>query len=267
MKSELDEIRAEFKKTLELYSQHLSKVDRALVEDLLRRQDGNQEAAQPYLLEVFTAQGTDSESFRQFLMERSGQSPAVYDNGTHFVIYAKVTLEDLDEISRHEGVEELTGDYTGDGMGTWASSHEHTRKLEHEEKPVSDVKQNSKPKIRQERVAVAAGATVAAIALAAALLGGVTSLSSTALGAEASMLFGTVTSLSNGISPQGAIVVATDQAGGQTYSATVSGDGHYSINLPAGTYALTVGYTDGTTKTLDSVTVASGVAQELNVSF
>jgi hypothetical protein len=73
--------------------------------------------------------GTDAAKFRKYLIEKSGMSPAVYDNGTHYVIFLKLTLEKLKELSDSDDVVEVAGEYTGH-IGAYVPFHEHGKKEE-----------------------------------------------------------------------------------------------------------------------------------------
>jgi hypothetical protein len=73
------------------------------------------------MVEIFTRSGTDSEALRQRIWNTTGMMPAIYDNGTHYVINQRLTLEKLKEISDSEDVIEVTGDYTGTLTGLGAS--------------------------------------------------------------------------------------------------------------------------------------------------
>ena len=124
MMSELEEIKNGFEDTRRKYNNYLPKVDPALLEDLLRRQATEPNVPQPYMLEVFTKEGLDTDFIRQYVIGKTGSSPAIYDHGTHFAVHQTITLDELAEISEIEGVLEITGEYTGGGVGTWSASHE-----------------------------------------------------------------------------------------------------------------------------------------------
>ena len=126
MMSELEarQIRNGFEETRKRYRRYLPKVDPALLEDLLRRQTTEPDAPQTYMLEVFTEPGLDTEYIRQYVIGKTGNSPAIYDNGTHFAVHQVVTLDALAEISEEKGVLEITGEYTGGGIGSWSACHE-----------------------------------------------------------------------------------------------------------------------------------------------
>ena len=125
MLSELSEIKNEFEDLRKKYQEYLPKVDPALIDDLLKRDMDKKPGFAPmYMVEVFTESGVDPQKFREFVMARSGQCPAIYDKGTHYAIHQRLTLEELREISNAEGVIEVTGDYCG-GLGSAAPSHEH----------------------------------------------------------------------------------------------------------------------------------------------
>ena len=67
----------------------------------------------------------------EFLIQKTGQSPPIYDHGIHYAVMRRLTLENLKEISKVKAVLEVTGEYSGD-LGTWAASHEHRSSSENE---------------------------------------------------------------------------------------------------------------------------------------
>ncbi len=78
-----------------------------------------------YMVEVFTKPGVSTEEVREFIIKKTGTSPAIYDNGTHYIINQKLTIETLKEISEYNDVLEITGKYTGGIGGGGASQHEY----------------------------------------------------------------------------------------------------------------------------------------------
>jgi hypothetical protein len=79
-----------------------------------------------YIVEIFTKARTNSEQVRAIIREKTGMSPAIYDNITHFVITQKLTMEKLKEISEFDEALEITGKYIGGLGGGYGSSHEQT---------------------------------------------------------------------------------------------------------------------------------------------
>jgi hypothetical protein len=59
-----------------------------------------------------------------FIFNKTGMMPAIYDNGIHYVTKQKLTLEMLKEISDSEDLMEVTGEHTG-SIGRFGPSHEH----------------------------------------------------------------------------------------------------------------------------------------------
>jgi hypothetical protein len=123
--SELIEISDQFKTLQQKYKQYLPKVDSALIYDLFLRQMENPSVTPMYMVEVFTKPGVNTEETREFIINKTGMSPAIYDNGTHYVINQKLTIETLKEISASDDVLEITGEYIGGIRGGEASQHEH----------------------------------------------------------------------------------------------------------------------------------------------
>jgi hypothetical protein len=74
--------------------------------------------------EVFTKEGINSQKTKNFIFQKPGMMPAIYDNATNYVTNQKLTLEMLKEISDSEDILEVTGEYTG-SIGGYGPSHEH----------------------------------------------------------------------------------------------------------------------------------------------
>ncbi len=108
----VSEVRSQFSKLREVYQEILPKVDPALLNDLLEREKGAKEGI-PYTLEVFTKEGVDSEAARQYIIDKTGMAPAIFDNGTHYVTNQKLTLEMLKEVSDSDDVVEVHGSFCG----------------------------------------------------------------------------------------------------------------------------------------------------------
>jgi hypothetical protein len=88
----------------------LPKINPTLIADVIVRQQENPEPI--FMVEVFTKSGLDSEQIRNIILEKTGVTPEVYDNGTHYVTNQKLTLEMLKEISDYDDVVGVEGDYT-----------------------------------------------------------------------------------------------------------------------------------------------------------
>jgi hypothetical protein len=123
----VSEVRIQFAKLREAYAKVLPKVDPVLLNDLLEREgrsSGNSRLA--YTIEVFTREGIDVESARQYIMGKTGMAPAIFDNGTHYVTNQILTLEMLKEISDSNDVLEIHGNYCG-GVGMKGAHFEKVR--------------------------------------------------------------------------------------------------------------------------------------------
>src|SRR5918996_6499719 len=125
MSSAMLEIKDQFLELQKKYQKHLPKVDPELIDDLLLRLMENPRVAPMYMIEVFTKPGLDTGEVRSYIIGKTGMSPAIYDNGTHYVTNQELTLDMLKEISDSEDVIEVTGEYTG-GLGGYGASHEHS---------------------------------------------------------------------------------------------------------------------------------------------
>ena len=110
---EVSEIKNQFEKLQKKYQTQLPKVDPYLVYDLLLRQQKNSATLFMYNIEVFTRQAINTNAAKEYVYKKSDMVPAVYDKGTHYVTNQKLTLEILKEISDHEEVLQVSGEYTG----------------------------------------------------------------------------------------------------------------------------------------------------------
>ncbi len=130
MSSTMLEIKDHFLELQKRYQKYLPKVDPELIENLLLHQMENPRVTPFYMVEVFTKPGLNTEEVRNYIISKTGMSPAIYDNGTHYVTNQQLTLDILKEISDSEDVIEVTGEYTG-GLGSYGASHERS----HEHSP------------------------------------------------------------------------------------------------------------------------------------
>jgi hypothetical protein len=120
---ELQEIRRVFRGLQTLYQSHLPKINPALIDDLLIREQEEVEKhnnAPPtssppfYMVEISTTKSADPEKMKNLIFKKTGLLPSVYENGTHYVANMRLTLELLKVISEsEEGIVKVSGDYTG----------------------------------------------------------------------------------------------------------------------------------------------------------
>jgi hypothetical protein len=122
---ELDEVRSAFARLRSLYQTALPKVDPALLTDFLSREKATNRPLS-YTVEVFTKEGIDSEKAKEYIYQRTGMMPAVFDHGTHYVTNQILTLEMLKEISDSDDVLEVHGNYCG-GIGMKGAYYERSR--------------------------------------------------------------------------------------------------------------------------------------------
>lgn len=122
--SAVDETKRAFKELQEKYKKYFPKVNLALINSLLMHQMEKPSEEPIFMVEVFTKPGLDTAKVRNYIMEKTGMSPEIYDKGTHYVTNQKLTLEALKEISDSDDVLEITGEYTG-RTGAYGSSHEY----------------------------------------------------------------------------------------------------------------------------------------------
>ncbi len=285
--SETIEIRNQFEQLQKGYKQYLPKVDPGLVHDLLLRQMENPDVVPMYMLEVFTKPGLNTEEVRSYIIGKTGMSPAIYDNGTHYVTNQKLTLDILKEISDSDDVIEVTGEYTG-GLGSWGASHEHgdghfpaerraaspkaTVAADAPNDKVAEVVERKVDKNDYRIAAYTAAGIVGAIALAGFIISGGflpnANNNPAVAGAltEPAALHGTVTG-PGGLPAVGATVVAAEQTSGFTTNAFVSINGGYYLDVQPGNYIVMVAYPDGTNQVVSDFEVARGSDHELNFSY
>jgi hypothetical protein len=113
---ELQELRLQYQRLRETYRKILPKVDPELIDDLLSREQQEEDPPDTrpmYTVEVFTREGVDTAVTRWYIFEKTRMMPAIYDHGTHFVTDQRLTLETLKEISDSDDVIEVTGEYSG----------------------------------------------------------------------------------------------------------------------------------------------------------
>jgi hypothetical protein len=282
--TDVSELQKQFAELQKKYTELLPKVDPALVNDVLLRQTENPGVTPIYMLEVFTKEGVDTERARDYIYSKTGMSPAIFDNGTHFATNQKVTIEMLKEISDSDDVVEITGDYTG-SIGAYPVSHEHgsrgrkaaptgAGKVAQLAPPV-EVKiptfEERKQKSKQYRFAMyTAAGIVGAIILAGAIISGGmlpnVNVQPVPSGSVQGVLHGYVGG-PGGLPAVGAAVVAAQQETGHTVNEFVSVDGNYSFELPSGTYIVLVAYPDGTNKIVNDYVVESGSSHQLDFSY
>jgi hypothetical protein len=120
--SELQQIRMVFQGLQTLYQTHLPKVDPALIHDLLVRElvktSKNTSSLPPfYIVEIRTVKGIDQEMMKSMIFEKTGFLPSITENGTHYVVNMRLSLELLkDFCESQKDIVKITGDYTG-GIG------------------------------------------------------------------------------------------------------------------------------------------------------
>ena len=125
MSEEIKELKRLYAGLETLYNTYFPKSDPSLIDDLLRRLQKNPTMPPIYMVEVFTRPGVNPEAAKEYIFEKTGMVPAIYENGTLFVANHKLTLEMLKEISNSDDVLEVAGEYTGN-ITSRGSSHVHS---------------------------------------------------------------------------------------------------------------------------------------------
>jgi Carboxypeptidase regulatory-like domain len=288
--SKLLDLKEQFEQLQNKYQEYLPKVDADVINDLLTRQRENPLVTPIYMLEVFTKEGIDSQKARDFIFNKMGMMPAIYDNGTHYVINQKLTLEMLKEISDSEDVLEVTGEYTG-SIGGFGPSHEHLdhkhahdyhlskeqQQLEEQRRSVEEKKIYKGLNNHKLLIYTVVG-VIGALALSGFIISGgllpnvnkgappLAQTSSPSFPALSGAIHGYVGG-PEGLPAIGAAVVAAEQQTGYTVNSIVSVDGHYSFSLPAGNYIVLVAYPDGTNKKVSNFVVEQGTDNSLDFKY
>jgi hypothetical protein len=91
----------------------LPKVDPLLIEDIILRQQEEPQEPLMYTVEVFSDGSRNPEDVKNDIVAETGMVPAIYDEGTHYVVNHKITLEMLERIQKHTDVQEIKGEYSG----------------------------------------------------------------------------------------------------------------------------------------------------------
>jgi hypothetical protein len=242
------------------------------------------------MLEVFTEEGTDSQKAKDFIFQKTGMMPAIYDNGTHYVTNQKLTLEMLKEISDSEDVLEVTGEYTG-SIGGYGPSHEHLNHkhthdyhLSEEQQQLEEQRRSVEEKTiykslnNHKLLIYTVVGVIGALALSGLIISGgllpnvnkgappLAQTSSPSFPALSGAIHGYVGG-PEGLPAIGAAVVAAEQQTGYTVNSIVSVDGHYSFSLPAGKYIVLVAYPDGTNKKVSNFVVEQGTDNSLDFRY
>src|SRR3989442_2660073 len=125
MSEEIKEIKRVYAGLETLYHTYFPKSDPSFIDDLLGRLHKNPNIPPIYMVEVFTKPGVNAEAAKEYIFEKTGMVPGIYDNGTHFVTNHKLNLQMLKEISESDDVLEVAGEYTGN-ITARGSSHVHS---------------------------------------------------------------------------------------------------------------------------------------------
>ena len=304
MSSAMLEIKDQFLELQKKYQKHLPKVDPELIDDLLLRLMENPRVAPMYMIEVFTKPGLNTQEVRSYIIGKTGMSPAIYDNGTHYVTNQELTLDMLKEISDSEDVIEVTGEYTG-GLGGYGGSHEHSHEhssfnkrrmiatttepetaasssqtaktLQQQEIRPTPYEKSSAPATERRKgktnykiaiytaVGIAGAIALAGFIISGGLLPNTNVGQSIPAGVEEGALHGVVTG-PGGLPAVGATVLAVQQGDAFVASSFVSITGDYDLRLPQGNYIVYVAYPDGTDQTA-TVDIQRGSLQELNFAY
>ena len=117
--NEMQRVRKQFEQLQSLFQKYLPNVDPDLIYDLLTRLRENPGITPTYTLEVYTKKEVDSAKTIDFIYKITGAMATVYDNGTHYVVNQKLSLDILKNISDLKSIIEITGAPTT--LGCWLS--------------------------------------------------------------------------------------------------------------------------------------------------
>ncbi|NOJ30379.1 MAG: hypothetical protein DA328_09465 [Nitrososphaeraceae archaeon] len=118
--NELKEVRRVFQGLQTLYKTYFSKVDPALLNDLLTREQEKREEPTLYLVQMWTNDSSKKDFIKTYIVEKTGMMPSIHDNGRHFVTNHILNLELLKDFSDLENVTRIKGYFTGAIYGVGA---------------------------------------------------------------------------------------------------------------------------------------------------
>lgn len=111
-----EEVIDSYKTLLNKVDKNLSKVQLKFLFELMSHQLSHPKQVPTLHLELLYRKGIDVEAKVRELSNKLDRVPAVYDNGTHFIIEPRLTLQGVEEIARDNDVEFITGDVICCGM-------------------------------------------------------------------------------------------------------------------------------------------------------
>jgi hypothetical protein len=238
-----------------------------------------------YTVEVFTKEGTDSQTCRDHILATTGTLPAIYDHGTHYVTHMRLTLEILKRLNDFEFVLEIMGDYTGTDASLGPAHNmgdAHISRGTREVVQESTTIEKSKSKTSRTVIYTIIGA-VLLIALGSYIVSGgllpnvnkntisVPSFQISGLGAVSGQVKGPL-----GLPAIGSTIIAhkiqglpgTDQRlPDYTVNSIISVDGKYIFNLPPGVYRFTVAFPDGTNHVVNGYAIWPGSTHTLDFTY
>jgi hypothetical protein len=107
----------------------LPKVDPKLVTEIL--QLSKKDKKPMYTIEIFLNTNNNINEMRERVARETGEAVAVYDRGTHMVVAHRITLEQLEEISSHDDVDEIKGTHITRGTASIGPVFDRTRDEEY----------------------------------------------------------------------------------------------------------------------------------------
>ena len=125
----IDDLKEKFEEYEKAMNACLPKVDKKLITELLVLMRKDQ--APMYTLEVFLKTNTNIEGIKEDLARKTGVSASFLENGTHMVAAHRITLQMLDEISRHDDVDEIKGTHVPRGTASMGAAFRRTRDEEY----------------------------------------------------------------------------------------------------------------------------------------
>src|SRR3712207_682142 len=118
----LEDLKQKYKEYEDAMKACLPKVDPKLVTELLHLMRKDEQPM--YTVEVFLSSNKNMENIREIVEQQTGEVATFYDKGTHMVAAHRISLKQLEEISKHEDVEEIRGTRIRRGSVSIGPSHE-----------------------------------------------------------------------------------------------------------------------------------------------
>jgi hypothetical protein len=102
--SEVNEVIEKYHAFSDACRRILPKIKEDLIIDVIRQTEAEPSRVPMFNIEVVTKPGTDPQAAREYIIQKTGMAPEIFDGGTHYVTTQKLSLQMLKEISDSDDV-------------------------------------------------------------------------------------------------------------------------------------------------------------------